>query len=344
MKNTLLVIPLLVMALLCSQGAWSAEERVQLFMADGQLKSHPLRLFLTQNIDESMSPRLMLTGSHAITKKNAVEDQLIAPMLIAQNQRSEQAINDAQVTLTGTLLLFDLRHYPIPAYKAVMRLTPTLIWQEGTGMGSKKVAIGAHEVYLANPVPAYILPFTIVILLILLIVFMAKRSNKSAIQFICDKDGHLSLARTQVALWTVAIGSLVTAYGFMRLEVPEIPASLVALMGLSLATGAISYTQSEMKEDAAPAALAAGIKPSSNNPHKTGLADLVLDYSEDPAGRLSLARAQMVLWTALTLLLFIVKSILDGNLWAVPWELVALMGLSQVGYLAPKIDFKAGNS
>ena len=340
MKNTLLVISWFVMTLLFQSGRMSAEENIQLFMADGQLKSHPLRLFLTQNIDESMSPRLMLTGSHAITKKNAVEDQLIAPMLIAQNQKSEQTINDAQVTLTGTLLLFDLRHYPIPAYKAVMRLTPTLIWQEGTGMGAKKVAVGAHEVYLANPVPAYILPFTIVILLILLIVFMAKRSNKSAIQFICDREGHLSLARTQVALWTVAIGSLVTAYGFMRLEVPEIPASLVALMGLSLATGAISYTQSEMNKDAAPAA-PAGVKPSSNSPHKTGIADLVLDYSEDPAGSLSLARAQMVLWTALTLLLFIVKSILDGNLWAVPWELVALMGLSQVGYLAPKIDFKA---
>jgi len=340
MKNTFLVIPWLVMTLLFSQGAWSAEEKMQLFMADGQLKSHPLRLFLTRDIDESMSPRLMLTGSHAITQKNAAEDQLIAPMLIAQNQKSDQTINDTQVTLTGTLLLFDLRHYPIPAYKAVMRLTPTLTWQEGSGMGSKKVAIGAHEVYLANPVPAFILPFTMVMLLILLIVFMAKRSHKSAIQFICDKEGHLSLARTQVALWTVAIGSLVTAYGFMRLEVPQIPASLVALMGLSLATGAISYTQSEKNKDSSSAAHA-GVNPSSNSLHKTALADLVMDYSDSPAGSLSLARAQMVLWTALTLLLFIVKSILDGNLWAVPWELVALMGLSQVGYLAPKINLKA---
>jgi len=343
MKNTLLVIPWLLMSLLFSQGAWPAEDKIQLFMADGQLKSHPLRLFVTQNIDESMSPRLRLTGSHAITQKNAIEDELIAPMLIAQNQKSEQTINGAQVTLTGTLLLFDLRHYPIPAYKAVMRLTPTLIWQEGRGIGSQKVAIGAHEVYLANPVPAFILPFTIVILLLLLIVFMAKRSHKNALDFICDKEGYLSLARTQVALWTVAIGSLVTAYGFMRLEVPQIPASLVALMGLSLATGAISYTQSEMNQDSGTAALAS-VGASSNKLHKTALADLVMDYSEGPAGRLSLARAQMVLWTALTLLLFIVKSILDGNLWEVPWELVALMGLSQIGYLAPKINLNTASN
>jgi len=62
--------------------------------------------------------------------------------------------------------------------------------------------------------------------------------------------------------------------------------------------------------------------------------------NEEGKAILSLARAQMVFWTVLTLFLFIVKSILDGNLWAVPWELVALMGLSQVGYLAPKIPLK----
>ena len=343
MKNIFLVISVLITTLIFSHSAWSSEEKTQLFMADGQLKSHPLRIFLTKDIDETMSPKLMLTGSHAITRKNEGEDQLIAPMLVAKNQRSEQTINDTQVSLTGTLLLFDLRHYPIPAYKSVMRLTPTLIWQEGTGIESKKVAIGAHEVYLANPVPAFILPFTIVMFLILFIVFMAKRSNKSAIRFICDKEGHLSLSRTQVAFWTITIGSMVTAYGFMRLEMPQIPASLIALMGLSLATGAISYTQSKNNKDGGSAP-PVSVNPASNSPHKTDISDLVMDYSEGPMGSLSLARAQMVLWTALTLILFIVKSILDGNLWAVPWELVALMGLSQVGYLAPKINLKADNN
>ena len=39
----------------------------------------------------------------------------------------------------------------------------------------------------------------------------------------------------------------------------------------------------------------------------------------------------------LLLLLFLSKSILEGGIWEVPWPLVALMGFSQAGYLAPKV-------
>jgi hypothetical protein len=45
----------------------------------------------------------------------------------------------------------------------------------------------------------------------------------------------------------------------------------------------------------------------------------------------------MIFWTLLLLVLFVAKSILDGVIWDVPWPLVALMGFSQAGYLAPKL-------
>lgn len=339
MKISRLLLFALTALLFVSQNVCSAEPQVQLFMADGQLKSHPMRLFITKDIDESMMPQLLLTGSHAISKKQIAEGQRIEPMLIARHQQSEQVVNDAKVSLSGTLILFDLSHYPIPFYKAVMRLTPTLIWQEAADDGSQQVAIGDREIYLANPVPAFLWPLTVVVLLVVMITTLAKLSHQSAIRFICDSEGYLSLSRTQVALWTVAIGCMVTAYGFMRLEVPEIPASLVVLMGLSLATGGISYTQSDMEKEEA-AQPSGGAIVAAQPLHATSVADLVLDYKYDPQGRLSLARAQMLFWTVLTLLLFIVKSILDGDLWPVPWELVALMGLSQAGYLAPKITIK----
>jgi hypothetical protein len=44
----------------------------------------------------------------------------------------------------------------------------------------------------------------------------------------------------------------------------------------------------------------------------------------------------MLFWTLL-LVIFVSKSILDGVIWDVPWALVALMGFSQAGYLAPKL-------
>jgi hypothetical protein len=52
---------------------------------------------------------------------------------------------------------------------------------------------------------------------------------------------------------------------------------------------------------------------------------------------LLLAKAQLLFWTLLLLVLFISKSILDGAIWEVPWPLVALMGFSQTGYLAPNL-------
>jgi len=52
---------------------------------------------------------------------------------------------------------------------------------------------------------------------------------------------------------------------------------------------------------------------------------------------LSLSKAQMLFWTILLLVIFVSKSILDGAIWEVPWPLVALMGFSQAGYLAPKL-------
>ena len=45
----------------------------------------------------------------------------------------------------------------------------------------------------------------------------------------------------------------------------------------------------------------------------------------------------MLFWTILLLVLFVSKSILDGKIWEVPWPLVALLGFSQAGYLAPKV-------
>jgi hypothetical protein len=52
---------------------------------------------------------------------------------------------------------------------------------------------------------------------------------------------------------------------------------------------------------------------------------------------LSIPKAQMVVWTLVVILLFCIKSVLGGELWAVPWELVVLTGFSQAGYLGDKV-------
>jgi hypothetical protein len=129
--------------------------------------------------------------------------------------------------------------------------------------------------------------------------------------------------------WTLAVGSLVFCFGLIHLEVPHIPETLVALMGMSVATGGFSSMSARSQRRD-------GLAPITNleSPH---LSDLISSYN--PAFRrveLSVPKAQMVFWTAIILVLFVVKSLLTGGLWEVPWEMVALTGVSQVGYISDK--------
>jgi len=303
-------------------------DAVRLYMPDGQLKTHPIKVFINQDIPRSMHPKLQLTGSHAITEKQEEENYLRKPMVLARNQEWVEVRRGSKISSTGTLMLFDLSNYPIPFYKATMRLTPTLVWVENGKKKVKHVAIGSSEVYLGNSIGAFGWVFLLIGTLVIFIMGMAKKAKGSALDLLCDSDGSLSLWRTQIATWTVAIGGVVAGYGLIRLQVPNIPESLVALMGMSLGTGGISHYQTHKKKPA-PKTSAAKVSPI--------LSDLICDILPNGERELSLSRAQMLFWTVLVLAIFVVKSAMDGDAWNVPWELVALMGISQVGYLSPKL-------
>ena len=51
---------------------------------------------------------------------------------------------------------------------------------------------------------------------------------------------------------------------------------------------------------------------------------------------LSLSRLQMLFWTIVMIIMFVSKSLITGALWEIPWTLVALMGVSQAGYIGGK--------
>ena len=86
-----------------------------------------------------------------------------------------------------------------------------------------------------------ILPSLLVILLVWLIAGIAGRFNERWYLFLCSRSGWMSLSKSQVALWTIAVGFVLTVFAFMRLAVGEIPDSVVVLMGMSVTTGGISY-------------------------------------------------------------------------------------------------------
>lgn len=307
--------------------AASSDDETRLFMPDGQLQSHLVRVYVTPDIATSdlNSVSLRLYTSHVFTSSNPKEKKEYHPLAIDRSHEWEQEIGGVKVHPKGTMLLFDLGDYPIPNYKTAMRVRPELTWSTPKDVGAH--AIGEKEVYLANPIGTYIWTFSTIGALLVLLGMMGKRSGGRAIYLLCEPNGKLSLSRVQMALWTIAIGGMVEAFGFIKLQVPDIPETLLALMGASLLTTGVSYIKSDQS-----------VADKKIEPHWYNLVqDTHLESGKFSLTPLSLARAQMLFWTVITLAIFVSKSILDGVLWQVPVELVGLMGMSQLAYLAPKL-------
>jgi hypothetical protein len=170
-----------------------------------------------------------------------------------------------------------------------------------------------------------------VVLGVLMIVLMALSGKENPMRLLTGVDGHLALSQTQIACWTIVVGSVVLGYGLIRRNIPDIPESLLVLMGTSLATGGLAFF-SDTKSGIAATASGATVTTRS-----WAWSDLIRIFPTGGPPELSLAKAQMLFWTALLLVLFVSKSILEGEIWDVPWPLVALLGFSQAGYLAPKL-------
>ncbi len=304
---------------------------IRIYMPDGQLKSHSIRLYANREIQPDQKPRLDLLRSHAVTEQTEGETKLLEPKVVAPGQEWIESVDGQEVRRSGTLLMFDLSNVDFQ-YKGVLRVTPVVSWEDENG---PHLAVGPDEVNVANIVNTSVWTLAVVVVALLIVILLARRGGGNPLRLLIGAHGHLSLAQAQIACWTVVVGGIVLGYGFVRLQIPEIPESLLALMGASLSTGGVAFFKDAEKVRAAAAAAAPGAAAAPKPALAIG--DLVRAFTPGQPPELSLAKAQMLFWTVLLLVLFLSKSVLDGAIWAVPWPLVALMGFSQAGYLAPKL-------
>jgi hypothetical protein len=368
------------------QAAASAPEAVgRLYMADGQLVSWDLKVFVTADVPANQVPSLCLLTGHFVSKATAGEKRPIPARLVARRQSwtGGHAEDGAQTQHVGTMLLFKVPNDVIPPWKPMMRVRPLLQWVGADGHAVS--VLGQREVNIGNAVPAWAMTIALVAAFAVGIVLLARRTQHPG-GFLLGDDGRLSLSSLQMALWTLVIGAVVFFFGVVQLDVPDIPASLVVLMGMSLVTrGVTSHATDKAAAATATAAAAApadaanaaasaagdaavaavveavagptaalpapGVAPvaapapapltakaAADSRSHWHWSDLISDTAPEGQPRpLSLSRAQMLFWTLLLIILFLSKSILSGMLWEVPWELIALMGISQAGYLAPKL-------
>jgi hypothetical protein len=328
--QTLLLFFLLPLAALRGKDAKPA-----LYIPEGQLLSQPVMVYVANtNLAADSEPMLLLTGLHAITQPTESEEMRWTPRVVAPGQDWTEVVAGKTIAREGTLLIFDLNAYQVPWFKAAIRLNPSLSWNPGsTNQNSTTPPLYGHSVYLGRISAAIFWTFIVVGTLVTLIWVWSVRKKQSAVYLISGEDGYLSLWRTQLVAWTLAVGSLVFCFGLIRLEVPHIPETLVALMGMSVATGGLSSMSARSLRRAQ---LRDGLMPKPN-PESPHLSDLISSYSSAfHEVELSVPKAQMVFWTGIILVLFVAKSLLMGGLWEVPWEMVALTGVSQIGYVTDK--------
>ncbi len=338
----------------------------RIFVKDGQLKSHPFVIFVTQTITEAMRPTLTLRGNHYVLAANASEAPQ-TPKDVLPGQTRTVTLDGQQVALEGTILIFDLSQLPIPPFKSATRFTPLLNWTvpgaTAADPGKPDAIVGAEEIYIGNMTGATLWTAVTIGIIGITLLSWTKIKSKQAVRFtprpllfiITGPDGFLSLWRAQLVVWTIAVGSVVFLFGLTRLRVPDIPETLVALMGMSVLTGTLSALRAAPAKPTTPVAApapapAAPVAPPPpppapapaepilfNSSHATW-SDLISIYNKTSQQvELSVPKAQMVFWTAVILVLFVVKSFLLGELWAVPWEMVALTGVSQAGYIGDKL-------
>lgn len=242
------------------------------------------------------------------------------------------------------MLLFDLTEYPLASYKSTARVTPILTWNGSDADDSASLTtVVGNAVYLGKRWMAAGWTFIAVGALVGIIclhchIKVTEKSRLGSIMsLMAGPDNYLSLWRTQLVAWTLAVGSMVFFFGVIQLQVPQIPDSLVALMGMSVATGGLSAIAARSNGKSQVTNTDSIEGPDKNC--KPEFSDLISSYNADlKVVVLSVPKAQMLFWTGLILILilFVAKSVLTGELWDAPWEMVALTGVSQTGYVSDK--------
>lgn len=330
--------------------AATVEPAPRLYVQDGQLVSHAFVVFVNRQVEDTMNPRLRLQGGYVTTRPTKLEHEPQKPTLVAPRQARSFPLDKQNITVEGTVLTFDFSQADIPWFKSAIRLRPILEWDEPPttdGKGAKVAKVVGHDELFLGYMPGAWLwtGLTLGLIVSTILVWSVVKSQKVApppivrplLFLITGSDGYLSLWRLQLCVWTLAIGTMVFLFGVLRLKVPEIPESLVALMGLSTLTG-LGAAKAGAPAPAAAVAGGAVPAPPLPNPGTAQWSDLISIFNATTQRvELSVPKAQMLLWTILIIVLFMAKSILEGVLWEIPWAIVLLTGVSQAGYVGDKI-------
>ncbi len=337
MKKYSFIINLSILVLF-TQNVFAFDNKANIFMPDGQLITRPVKVYISGvNITEDMRPKLHLV------KMDSTETKIYKPRVTAPDYFWDEMIENTPVPRTGTMLIFDLSDYHIPVYNSCSRVLPELHWNkfltsEQTGrIDTVEVfLVSNRETFIGNGLNAFLITMLVFCCFLTLAWYLTRDDDKKILGLVSTSDGALSMSLTQMALWTIAVGLMVLAYSLLRLRVPDIPESLLFLMTFATLTSVTGHWQAHRTRDAMKGQ-GEKIEAKEGMPKLSSILYVYPEgYTEEDKYDPSIAKAQILFWTLTTLIIFIFKSIAEGQLWDVPWQLVALMGISQGNFLMRK--------
>ena len=91
------------------------------------------------------------------------------PSIVAPDQQETVEVNGTQTSLNGTVLVFDVRNYPVSLIKAMTRVEPVLEWNGPNGDNAVPAWLGP-SIYLGNITIAVIYTVIAVALVLAVIV------------------------------------------------------------------------------------------------------------------------------------------------------------------------------
>ena len=261
--------------------------------------------------------------------------------IISTNQMLEEGIEGIVIYSSGTWIYFDIRNIDIPLFYTSLRVIPVVTWTEKES-GEAVQLIHPSCYFIGNTIGTAIWTIlTIIVFFVIILYLLSKRGKGQILGIICDEDGSMSMSLVQMGLWTIFVGTMIVAFGLLRMKVPDIPDTLIMLMLFAAGTTTAGQFQTKIKlreekgldKEKEKRGITQDISQTDSNISKPGKFSAVF-YSNKGDKYPSIAKIQVLFWTVITLLLFVYLSINEEKLWDIPSELVILMGISQATFLS----------
>ena len=297
------------------------DKKIEMYIPDGQLIEEPVKVYVSgigNDLIDNLQFYFPMNKPSNLYSVVESKIDLIKPIIASVDYK--YSTDNDKTFKTGILFLFNLKGMDIEWYLPGKRLFPIMRYDED------KFVFSENQVYIIHRNGAVVFTVIIISILIIIITLLVPKNEHYLYGLLSTADGRMSISLTQMYMWTIVIGASVLIFGCTRLEIPEIHESLWILMGLSVTTSVVSHSETDRL-------LGSKYHRKKEYPNWKQLITVRMPNGKEDA---DLTRAQLLFWTLITIIIFVLNSYKAGELWDVPPSMLILMGLSQTGFVTRK--------